>query len=290
MSRAYPRAMARILLGVSGGIAAYKALELARLATKAGHGVRVLMTPAAHKFVGRRIVRGDRRGTRPDRRVRARPDARRLPRRRRARARPDRPPGGCCERRRFHRRPGHREHRREARLGRRRFDAHDLVPGMHRAAAGRPGHERPHVCGCRDPGEPGHAARARSDRDRPGHRGAGLAWRVGGRAAARSRAAARGGRGGAPGADRRMGRPAGAGHSRRYPRADRPGALHRQPLERPDGSCRRRARPRARSARHAGRRERLAAGAGGRRADRRRDDRRVARRPCEPSSPAATCW
>jgi phosphopantothenoylcysteine decarboxylase/phosphopantothenate--cysteine ligase len=44
--------MARILLGVSGGIAAYKALELARLATKEGHAVRVLMTPAAENFVG----------------------------------------------------------------------------------------------------------------------------------------------------------------------------------------------------------------------------------------------
>ncbi len=44
--------MARILLGVTGGIAAYRALELARLATKAGHGVRVLMTPAAGRFVG----------------------------------------------------------------------------------------------------------------------------------------------------------------------------------------------------------------------------------------------
>jgi phosphopantothenoylcysteine decarboxylase/phosphopantothenate--cysteine ligase len=44
--------MARLLIGVSGGIAAYKALELARLATKAGHGVRVLMTPAAQRFVG----------------------------------------------------------------------------------------------------------------------------------------------------------------------------------------------------------------------------------------------
>jgi phosphopantothenoylcysteine decarboxylase / phosphopantothenate---cysteine ligase len=44
--------MARILLGVSGGIAAYKALELSRLATRAGHGVRVLMTPAAQRFVG----------------------------------------------------------------------------------------------------------------------------------------------------------------------------------------------------------------------------------------------
>jgi phosphopantothenoylcysteine decarboxylase/phosphopantothenate--cysteine ligase len=39
--------MARLLVGVSGGIAAYKALELVRLATKAGHGVRVLMTDPA---------------------------------------------------------------------------------------------------------------------------------------------------------------------------------------------------------------------------------------------------
>jgi phosphopantothenoylcysteine decarboxylase/phosphopantothenate--cysteine ligase len=44
--------MARILLGVSGGIAAYKALEFARLATLAGHGVRVLMTDTASRFVG----------------------------------------------------------------------------------------------------------------------------------------------------------------------------------------------------------------------------------------------
>ena len=44
--------MARILLGVTGGISAYKALELVRLATKAGHGVRVLMTEGATRFVG----------------------------------------------------------------------------------------------------------------------------------------------------------------------------------------------------------------------------------------------
>jgi phosphopantothenoylcysteine decarboxylase / phosphopantothenate---cysteine ligase len=50
--------MARILLGVTGGIAAYKALELARLATKAGHGVRVLMTPTAERFVGRASFEG----------------------------------------------------------------------------------------------------------------------------------------------------------------------------------------------------------------------------------------
>jgi phosphopantothenoylcysteine decarboxylase / phosphopantothenate---cysteine ligase len=44
--------MARLLLGVSGGIAAYKSLEFARLATLAGHGVRVVMTDNADRFVG----------------------------------------------------------------------------------------------------------------------------------------------------------------------------------------------------------------------------------------------
>lgn len=44
--------MARLVLGVSGGIAAYKALELVRLATAAGHAVRVVQTPAAQRFVG----------------------------------------------------------------------------------------------------------------------------------------------------------------------------------------------------------------------------------------------
>ncbi len=44
--------MPRILLGVTGGISAYKALEFARLATKSGHGVRVLMTEGAKRFVG----------------------------------------------------------------------------------------------------------------------------------------------------------------------------------------------------------------------------------------------
>ncbi|HMT04934.1 MAG: bifunctional phosphopantothenoylcysteine decarboxylase/phosphopantothenate--cysteine ligase CoaBC [Solirubrobacterales bacterium] len=43
---------AKILLGVSGGIAAYKAVEFVRLATGAGHRVRVLMTASARKFVG----------------------------------------------------------------------------------------------------------------------------------------------------------------------------------------------------------------------------------------------
>ena len=50
--------MGRVLLGVSGGIAAYKAVELVRLATGAGHAVRVVQTPASLKFVGRATFEG----------------------------------------------------------------------------------------------------------------------------------------------------------------------------------------------------------------------------------------
>ena len=42
----------RIVLGVAAGIAAYKACELLRLLTEAGHRVRVVPTPAALDFVG----------------------------------------------------------------------------------------------------------------------------------------------------------------------------------------------------------------------------------------------
>jgi phosphopantothenoylcysteine decarboxylase/phosphopantothenate--cysteine ligase len=44
--------VARLLFGVTGGIAAYKMLETARLAIKAGHAVRVIQTPTSHRFVG----------------------------------------------------------------------------------------------------------------------------------------------------------------------------------------------------------------------------------------------
>lgn len=47
-----PYANRRVLLGVSGGIASYKAAWLARLLTKAGAQVDVVMTPAATEFVG----------------------------------------------------------------------------------------------------------------------------------------------------------------------------------------------------------------------------------------------
>jgi len=42
----------RIVLGITGGIAAYKAAELTRLLVKTGHAVQVIMTEAATHFVG----------------------------------------------------------------------------------------------------------------------------------------------------------------------------------------------------------------------------------------------
>ncbi|HEV8248718.1 MAG TPA: flavoprotein, partial [Gaiellaceae bacterium] len=46
--------MARVLVGISGGIAAYKACELVRLLVKAGHEAIPLVTPAAEQFVSAR--------------------------------------------------------------------------------------------------------------------------------------------------------------------------------------------------------------------------------------------
>src|SRR5262245_25746450 len=46
--------MARILLGVTGGIAAYKACELTRLLVKAGHEVTPVLTGEAERFVAAR--------------------------------------------------------------------------------------------------------------------------------------------------------------------------------------------------------------------------------------------
>ena len=44
--------MAEVLLGVSGGIAAYKAIDLMRILQRGGHGVTVVMTRAARRFIG----------------------------------------------------------------------------------------------------------------------------------------------------------------------------------------------------------------------------------------------
>ena len=47
-----PVAAPDVLLGVTGGIAAYRAAELCRLLVKDGLAVQVVMTPAAERFVG----------------------------------------------------------------------------------------------------------------------------------------------------------------------------------------------------------------------------------------------
>jgi phosphopantothenoylcysteine decarboxylase/phosphopantothenate--cysteine ligase len=44
--------VSRLLIGVTGGIAAYKAIETARLAMRAGHTVRVIQTERSTRFVG----------------------------------------------------------------------------------------------------------------------------------------------------------------------------------------------------------------------------------------------
>src|SRR6202008_2458230 len=44
--------MARVILGVGAGIAAYKACELLRLLKESGYSVRVIPTPDALRFVG----------------------------------------------------------------------------------------------------------------------------------------------------------------------------------------------------------------------------------------------
>src|SRR5688572_9247305 len=52
MSEPTPKRRPEIVVGVSGGIAAYKAASLVRLFTESGHHVTVVPTEAALKFVG----------------------------------------------------------------------------------------------------------------------------------------------------------------------------------------------------------------------------------------------
>ena len=228
--------MARILLGVSGGIAAYKALELARLATKAGHGVRVLMTPDRRALRRRRLVRGHRRRAGAHRRVRARPDARAPSP---ATSRPAHDP------------IGHLELVANA-------DAFLVAPAsantIAKLAAG--------ICdsmlttsflACTAPRLVAPAMNDRMYADAATQanlatlRERGIAVIEPDTGALASRGEYGAGR--LPDPERllaeleallpaprgRLGRPAGPGHRRRHPRADRPGALHRQPLQRPDG-------------------------------------------------------
>ena len=169
--------MARILLGVSGGIAAYKALELARLATLAGHGVRVLMTPAASASSAPASFEGIVGAPVLSRRVRARPDARRLP----GRPRPTTTRSATSRWRQRRRLPGRPASANTiAKLAAGICDSM-LTTSFLACTAPRArgaGDERPHVRRRRHPGEPGAAARARGDGDRARARRARLARRA----------------------------------------------------------------------------------------------------------------
>ena len=70
--------MPRLLFGVTGGIAAYKMLETARLAIKAGHAVRS-SDPHQPAFRRSGLVRRHHRRAGPVLGVRGRPQARRYP-------------------------------------------------------------------------------------------------------------------------------------------------------------------------------------------------------------------
>ena len=281
--------MARILLGVSGGIAAYKALELARLATLAGHGVRVLMTPAAKRFVGSASFEGIVGAPVLDDEFERDPLRGAFP----GDPLPDHDPIGHLElaanadavpdRARL------REHDRQARGRDRRLDADHLVPRLPGAARRCSGDERPHVRGPRHPGEPGDAARARRAGDRARGGRARLAGRDRRGQAAIARAAAGRGRGAPARRAWLLGRTAGAGHRRRNPGADRLGPLHRQPLERPDGAGAGRTGQAAWGRGDPGRGQRLASRAGRRAADRRRDGGRAGGRGAGGVPGAATC-
>ena len=148
--------MARVLLGVSGGIAAYKACELCRLFVKDGHDVVPLVTPGRRAIRHRRDVSRARPAPRRRRRL-SPPDARRPPRRRAV----------------------HGEHAREARARARRQRPHRGGARAPRADARRAGDESAHVVACRDARERRDAAcaRRRARRPRRGRDGRGRARR-----------------------------------------------------------------------------------------------------------------
>ena len=264
--------MARILLGVSGGIAAYKALELARLATLAGHGVRVAMTENALRFVGAASFEGI---------VGAPVLTSEFERD---------PLGGAFpgDPRPAHDPIGHLEVVANC-------DAYLLAPAsantIAKLAAGiADSMPTTAFLACTAPrlvapamndrmyGDAATQANLATLRERgvetiePGEGAARLARRARQRPPAGPGRAAGAGRSDAAGGRAPLGRPAGAGHRRRHPRADRLGALPRQPLERPDGLRPRRRGAAPRRRRHPDRRQRHPARARGRAPHRRRDD------------------
>ena len=184
-----------IALGVTGGIGAYKAVEVARGLQKRGHEVVAVMTAAATRFVGPRDLRSDHAAAGHHRSVRAR-------RQRRHRAHR----AGLVDRSAAHR-AGDREHPRQAgQRHRRRFSVHAL----HRdqgAGARRAGDEHADVRARGGPPEPRDARGARRALRRAGRGlpGVRLDWQRPARGARRDRRRGRDGAAAGGAAARRRG-------------------------------------------------------------------------------------
>ena len=251
--------MPRILLGVCGGIAAYKALEFTRLALKAGpqrargpdrggHALRRAgVVRRHHRRARARSASGSRTRCAASSRVIRCPSTRRSRTSRWSSA----PTSYLIA-------PGDRADARQARARRRRQPADRRRAGLPATADRRSGHEQRDVRASGHAGEPRDAARARRDRARAGHRARSARRASSGSAGCpsrpscwpRSRARCAGG-GELDGAER-------ARHRGRHARADRRGALRRQPLLRAHGVRARRGGQAPRRQRHGRGRERVA--------------------------------
>ena len=263
---------ARVLLGVSGGIAAYKAAALTSTLVQRGAIVDVVMTAEAERFVAPLTFAS----------LTARPvyaslwDApERIP------AHPPRARGRSGGRRSRDGQPD-----REARRGHRRRSAIDGVAGRAHSAHPRAGDERGDVRGRRDAGQPRLAARPRLRDRRPGARISGRARN--GNGTARERGAhSRGDRARALAAAVAA-REARRDHRRPDARSVRSGAFPEQRVDRLD---RNRAGARGGAARRAGdavARTDAAGTAGGRGRRARHDGAAALRRGARNARPAPT--
>ena len=250
-----------VLVGVTGGIAVYKAVELVRLLVKEGYGVTVVATEAAERFVmpltfaavSQQPVLDDHTSWQAGQGWFQHIDAARQ-----AQVLVDR--------------ASHRQYARQdgRRHGRQPPDGH--LPRLPRPGGARPEHELGHERARGHAKQRRHARRPRLHRRRGRERRArlrGRGLRPHGRAGSHPGGCAPRFR--RPGA-RPAGRPPRRGHGGRHARGGRRRPLPRQPLERKDGARRGRCVLPSRRARHAGQHR----GAGGRalRGCRRRERRR----------------
>ena len=234
----------KVTVGVCGGIAAYKAVELVRLLQDAGLDPHVVMTASAQQFV-------------PPSPSPPSPATPSSPGRSPPRSRPpSKNPPSSTSPRPSPPRPGHSPSHgllpcETSPRHRRRLPLHHL-PRHHRPRHHRPRDERQHVEPPRHPGQPRHPPRPRRPYRRPRQRLPRLRHdrRRPPRRVPTTISSHPKGHRGPLARHNRSNRPNSPRHRRRHPRTHRPRPLHRQPLQRPHGLRPRRRSPPARSSRH----------------------------------------